>query len=379
MLAVFWSGQSSAETICTYVSTAAEHPLPMDERESNRQVQARVVSEGVASGDRLVEEGKLAEAADVYWNLLNRGFQDRGINYAPRRCLSSDKYQRIANKVRDVVSRLAPRRMEKGYFLDERQSYGDSIERGALRLFLVSNQYDLYIDYAYEYAVNELQERDIYGELAGMVNRRREDLERIRDSGTVYEAQGFQNDQTPLLDEELAAFDKLANFEEKLKAHLAPLYPKITDHLLAEEATHFDDAMKTDGLMPKGQMFGQSNDVLKRGIRRLREHPAELARLRARANARGNVLMTQKQHEGNALITQMQYQQAENYFEMAENDEAAAKAEQLAEAQSDSVIKNVEASVKAVVEKMQKSDEEKATFQDEADEMAAEFGFDLED
>ncbi len=378
-IAMFWSVQVNAKTICTYVTTSPEHPVPLDERESKRQVQARVIPEGVAIGDKLVEDGKLAEAADVYYDLLFGGFWDKGVLHGSGRCLSIDKYQQIADKLRAVVSRLAPRHLEKGYFLDERHSYSGPVERGALRLFLDSNQYDVYIERAYEYAVSELQEGDIDSTLAGMVNRRLEDLERTRNTNIDLEAHGYQNDLTPLLDEELAAFDKLANFEEKLRAHLAPLYPKITDHLLAEEAKNFDDAIKTDGMISQGLMFGRSTDALERGIKRLHAHPEEVARLRTRANARGNTLMTRANTRGNALMTQKQYQLAEDYFEIAENEEAAAKADRLAEAQADTMIKNVEVSVKAVVEKMQKTDKEKAAFEDDTDEMAAEFGFDLED
>jgi len=369
---------AAAETICTYVSTSGEHPVPLDERESNRQVQARVIAEGIAMGDELVDEGKLADAADVYSRLFV-GFQDKGVYYGSERCLSSDEYQRIADKLRAVVSRLAPRREEKGHYLDESHSYGGGVDQGALGLFLDSNQYDVYIERSYEYAESELQERDIDSALAGMAERRLEHLERTMNAGSNLEAHGYQNDLTPLLHEELAAFDKLASFEENLQAHLAPLYPKITDHWLAEESKKFDDAMKTDGLMPKGLMFGSATDALENGIKRLRDHPEEQVRLRARANARGNVLMAQKQYEGNVLMTQLQYQKAEDYFEIAENDEAAAKAGQLMEAQADTAIKSIEASAREAVEKMQKTDEEKAAFDDDTDEMAAEFGFDLDE
>ncbi len=39
----------------------------------------------------------------------------------------------------------------------------------------------------------------------------------------------------------------------------------------------------------------------------------------------------------------------------------------------------MEASLLTDIEKMQKSDEEQSAFQDETDEMAAEFGFDLDE
>ena len=372
------SSATATETICTYINQSGEYPIPMDEREGHRQVQARVKPGFVAEGDNLVGEGQLVAAVAAYDKVFS-GFQYRGVFFDAGRCLSVDFYQGAADKLRAVASAIAEQRRVKGYLLDERHEYGGDMQAGALWLYLASNQYDTFIDHAYEYAVSELQERDIDSDLAGMVSRRLEQLERMQNVGTSIGYRGMENDLTPLLDEELAAFDKLANFAEKLRAHLAPLYPKITDHLLAEEAKNFDDAMKTDGMIPKGLMFGRATDALEDGIERLRGHPEELGRLRARANARGNVLMAQKQHEGNALMTQMQYQEAEHYFEIAENDEAAAKVGQLAEAQADTAIKNIEVSVNAVVEKMQKSDEEQAAFEDEADAMAAEFGFDLED
>lgn len=367
MLAAFWSGQLSAETICTHVSTAGEHPVPLDERESLREVQSRVQPAALAKSDTLVAAGRFAEAVDAYRPIFD-GFVDKGLNYGADRCLSQEFYQRAAIKLRATASRLVTERIEKGRLLNESHSYGGPQESGALELLLNSNQYDRFIEQAFDYAASELSERDIHGALGGLVDWRLRRLEQTRDAGAVYEQAGFDNDLTPLLDEELAAFDKLADFDEKLRAHLAPLYPKITDHWLAEEATNFDDAMKTDGMIPKGLMFGRATDALESGIERLDEHAEELGRLRTRANARGNTLMTQKQ-----------YEQAENYFAIAGNEERAAKAARLAETQHEKTIKNIEASVKAQVEKMQKSDEEKAAFQDEADEMAAEFGFDLED
>lgn len=367
MLAVAWSGQLHAETICTHVSTGGEHPVPLDERESLREVQSRVQPAALAKSETLVAEGRHAEAVDAYRPIFD-GFVDNGLNYGADRCLSQEFYQRAATSLRVVASRLAKERIERGRFLNESHSYGGPQEPGALELLLTSNQYDWFIEQAFDYATSELLERDIHGALGRQVDHRLRQLEQDRDAGGLYGQPGFVNDLTPLLDEELAAFDKLADFEEKLRAHLAPLYPKITDHWLAEEAKNFADAGRTDGMIPKGMMFGRATTALENGIERLDEHPEELGRLRTRANTRGNTLMTQKQ-----------YEQAENYFEIAGNEERAARAARLAETQHEKTIKSIEASVKAQVEKMQKSDEEKAAFQDEADEMAAEFGFDLED
>ena len=364
---------TATETICTYVSTSAEHPVPLDERESIRQIQAWLLPEHIARGDEFAAAGQPRQAAVAYFRVFG-SMQDRGVYYGTERCLSKEFYQRVADKLKVVASQTAAELIGQGIY-DDRSRSGD--QPSALRLLLMSNQYDEFIEHGFEYAADELLEMEVG--LPSMAQIRLREIEQTQNQGDAYRMANYENDLTPLLDEELAAFDKLANFEEKLRAHLAPLYPKITDHWLAEEAKNFDDAMKTDGMFPKGQMLGRATDALKNGIDRLRGHPEELVRLRARANAHGKVLMAQKQYEGNVLMTQMQYQAAEDYFEIAENNEAAAKAGQLVEAQADTAIKNIEVSVNEAVEKMQKTDEEKAAFEDDTDEMAAEFGFDLEE
>lgn len=279
-----------------------------------------------------------------------------------------DFYQGAADKLSVVASELAEQRSAKGHLLDEPHEYGGDVQHGALRLYLASNQYELFIDHAISYAESELQQRDIDSALVSLAKSRLDELERTREIGTEAHNRQYVNDLTPLLDEELAAFDELARFEGQLRAHLAPLYPKITDHWLAEEERSFSDAIKTDGMIPKGMMFGRATDALERGIKRLREHPEEVARLKGRSNTRGNTLMLREQ-----------YQPAEEYFEIAGNDDLAAKASRLAETQQYAWAEKMEASIKTDIEKMQKSDDEQAAFEEETDEMAKEFGFDLEE
>jgi hypothetical protein len=339
----------------------------MDERESTRQVQARMMPGLVAEGDKLAGEGELAAAVAAYAGVF-KGYQYAGFYSDARRCLPVDFYQGAANKLRVVASELAEQRRAKGHLLDDPHEYGGDVQRGALRLYLASNQYGLFIDHAISYAESELQQRDTDRVLVGLAKNRLDELERTRGIGTEAHNRQYENDLTPLLDEELAAFDELARFEEQLRAHLAPLYPKVTDHWLAQEERSFSDAIKTDGVIPKGMMFGRATDALQRGIKRLREHPDEVARLKERASTRGNTLMTREQ-----------YQPAEEYFEIAGNDDLAAKAGRLAETQQFAWVEKVEASIKTDIAKMQKSDDEQAAFEEETDEMAKEFGFDLEE
>ena len=358
---------ASAETICTELIRGPDGSIPMDERESSRQVQARIMPDRITEGDKLAGEGELDAAVEAYAGVFS-GYQYAGFYASASRCLPMEFYQGAADKLRAVASELAEQRRTKGYLLDEPHEYGGDYQRGALRLYLTSNQYDLFVNHATSYAESELLQRDIDGALVGLVESRLDELQRARELGTEAHYRQYVNDLTPLLDEELAAFDKLAGFEEQLTAHLTPLYPKVTDHWLAEEERNFREAIKTDGMIPKGIIFGRATDALKRGVKRQHRHPEEVVRLERRANTRGNTLMSREQ-----------YQPAEDYFEIAGNDDLAAKARRLAETQQHAWAENVEASIKTDIEKMQKSDDEQAAFQEETDEMAKEFGFDLEE
>lgn len=362
------SSAAATETICTSIIQAGEYPIPMDEREGNRQVQGRVLPGLVAEGDKMLGEDKQVAAMNAYAKVLAGYFNYRNVMFGPERCLPTDFYQKAADKFRVVASAIAEQRRVKGHLLDETHDYSGDTQAGALRLYLLSNQYDAFVDFALDYAMTELLERDIERALAQLADSRLEQLEQVQSAGTSVGHRGLENDLTPLLNEELAAFEKLADFEETLRAHLAPLYPKITDHWLAEEGKHYGDAVNTDGIIPKGLMFGRATDALERGIKRLGAHPEEVARLKSRASARGKTLMTQEQ-----------YEPAEAYFEIAGNDELAERAGQLAETQQLAWAETMESSIKSDIEKMQKSEEEQAAFQEEADEMAAEFGFDLEE
>ena len=371
---------AAAETICTELIRGPDGSIPLDERESSRQVQARIMPGLIAEGDKLAGEGKLAAAVEAYGGVF-RGYQYAGFYASASRCLPVDFYRGAADKLRAAASELAEQRRTKGYLLDEPHDYGGDIQRGALKLYLISNQYDSFINHAISYAESELQQRDIDSELVSLVENRLDELERTREMGTEAHYRQYVNDLTPLLDEELTAFTKLAGFDKKLAAHLAPLYPKITDHWLAEEAASFNEAIKTDGMIQKEMLHAQATGALEAGVRRLARHPQQVARLEARANVRGEALM-KKGHEntpGGGLMIKNHYASARDYFKIAGNQEQYTIADRLAEQRQESTAKKMEASLRMDIKKMQKSDEEQSAFQDETDEMAAEFGFDLDE
>lgn len=371
----------AAETICTELIRGPDGSIPIDERESARQVQARVKPGVIAEGDRLAGEGKLAEAVEAYAGAFG-GYWYVGFYSDAGRCLPMSFYRKAADKLRVVASELAEQRTTKGHLLDESHEYGGDFQRGALRLYLTSNQYDSFVREAFAYADAEFLERDIDEQLIGMVRGRLSELEQYRNAAS--DRVGYVDDRTPLLDEELAAFTKLAGFDEKLAARFAPRYSEITDHWLAEESRHFDAFVKTDGAMPKGMLHGQATGALEAGVRRLAEHPQQLSRLKARANVRGKTLMKMASADagGEALMGLMMkdyYAYGRDYFEIAGNQEQYAKADRLSEERQESVAKKMEVSIRSDVEKMQKTDKEQAAFQEETDAMAREFGFDLDE
>jgi len=367
-LAASWSVPLHAATLCTHIIQAAEYPIPMDERESERQVQARIKPEFVADADKLASDGELAAAVDVYAKVFS-GFSYRGLFFGNYRCLPTSFYEDAADRVRSAATELAAQRMSRGYFLDERHEYGGDTRDGALWLFLVSNQYDAFTEHAFDYATSEIRERDIDHELGDMVQRRLTALDRMRQyDSTAW--RDLEDDSTQMLDAELAAFDKLADFDARLRAHLAPRYPEITDFWLAEETRHHDELVRTGNKTMFGLEMGAGAPVvaLEEGVQRLEAHPIQVERLTTRANSRGE-----------AFMATGQYAIARDYFEVAGNSEAFARADELATDKMDRQAREVTTALEADVEKFQKTEEEKASFEKDTDEMAREFGFDLDE
>lgn len=356
-----------ANTLCTRIIQSPEYPVPMAERESDRQVQAHVLPGFVADGDRLAGQGRLADAVASYARVFS-GFQYKGTYPGNSRCLSKDFYQEVADKLRAVASRLAEQRSAKGYMLDESHEYGGEFQRGALRLYLTSNQYDEFVSKAFAYAASELRERDIDRELAGLVNNRLDELRRQRERGTEAHNRGLVNDLTPLLDEELAAFDQLSDFEARLAVHLAPLYPKLADQCLAEEEQLHSQLVTVDSPVVANMRFGVGLGDFENCVDRLAKHPTQMARLQTRANERGQAFMAADRFEIAAV-----------YFEVADNESGRARADDLAKRQQEQRVSEMVKGVEADLAKMQKSEDEKAAFEKEAEDMAAEFGFDLDE
>ncbi len=241
-------------------------------------------------------------------------------------------------------------------------------QHGVLRLYLTSNQYERYVEQAIAYAESELPEGDIDRELVSLVDNRLDELKRMRENGTEAHNRQYVNDLTPLLDEELAAFEKLGGFEEKLMAHLKPLYPRVTDHWLAEEMRHYQQLNTSDDFISQMMLRDKVRNTLEAGIDRMENHPAEVERLKSRANERGK-----------AFMAAGRYEVAEAYFDAAGNEKERAHAERLAERRNEEQFGKLAQSVEADLREMQKSEDEKAAFEKDTEDMAAEFGFDLDE
>jgi len=364
--AILSTERSLASTVCTVISTAEEMPIPMAERESDRTVRTRFLTSLMERGDKQANKGRLAGAAKYYLDVF-KPFRNNGLNYGPDRCAEPRIYQQAADKLRAVAIPYAKKLMAEGYYETARKY--DKLQGGALYLLLHSNSYELFIEHSFAYAVSELPERDVDAYLQGLVDWRLKWLRQVADT-SVWGRLGLVDDTAPLLNEEQAAFTRLADFSKRLRAHLKPLYPKITDHWLAEEARLHRDLVAEEGFLISMQLMSLAPGAISNGLNRLGKHPGEVKRLLSRGNARGE-----------AFMSQQKYDLARAYFKVTGNDERWVRADEQARRNEQERVKEVKSAAEAYVEKMkknQKTDAEKAAFEEEADAMAEEFGFDFE-
>jgi len=361
---VLVAGESSAISLCTSVPDHEAYPVPMDERESDRTIRNRLFNGLIERGDTQAAKGRPGRAAAYYLGVF-APFQHNGFSYGPRRCADPSIYQQAADKLRTVAIPYAEKLIADGEY--ESAGKYDELRGGALYLLLYSNSYDAFIKNSFEYAVRELPDRDVDGYLQGLIDGRLRKLRSAADTTAFTHSGYYVDDTAPLLDEERAAFDELADFQSQLQAHLKPLYPKITDSRLDEEANSYRELNAHDAEFVQMQNAQYGIDALGQGLSRLRNHPAEVRRLKARGNERGEALMAREK-----------YALARLYFDVAGNDEAKARADSLAEQDAEERLVRLKSDAQELIDNMQKTDAEKAEFEAEADAMAKEFGFDLE-
>lgn len=356
-IAILGSDESLGFTIC----------------ESSGALRSRLFATLIERGDAQASRGRLAEAASYYLRVF-QPFQHDGSSYSPQRCAEQRIYQDAADKLRTVAEPHAEQLIDKGHYLTEESPREIRSTGGALNLLLFANSYDAFIEHSLEYAANEIRERDIDKKLQGLVDSRLRRLKTTANNSGMVHA-GYIDDTSPLLDEELVAFEKLSGFQERLRTHLKPLYPKITDYWLAVETKNHNDLVAFSNDMrqslldiQQSRLIASATGAIGAGITRLAKHPREIKRLQDRANERGKTFMSQEK-----------YTAARAYFKVAGNDKRWAQTDTLVRRDEQESLEKIKAATLADVEKMQKTDEGKAAFEEEAADMAKEFGFDLDD
>jgi hypothetical protein len=368
MAALMLPAMTNADTICTHEPRFVDGAGGEVQAESQRAVKSRILGEYIEYGDAALARNRLTDAV-YYYAKVFKPFAIKGRNFSAERCASQSLYEEAAEKLGGVASRLAAEELAQGHYLP-----GESPNKirghpgGALSLFLIGNDYDAFVEQSFDYAAHELRERDIQNKLTGLASQRLRELEATRGFGDGYRHTDLQDDTSPLLEAELAAFDKLKDLDTRLTAHLAPLYPAITDYWLEEEARRYRDLTARDSELQQSLLVDHAAGALADGIARLKRFPDEVGRLTSRGNKRGD-----------ALMDQQRYAMARAYFDAVGNEERHARANALTRRAEQATVRELKDKLQADIQKMQKTDEEKAAFEEDTDDMAAEFGFDLED
>ena len=189
---------------------AAEFAPAIDQSERYRETQRDHIVRLLDTGDEEAVSCLYAEATLTFYSIFQPGLCGEP-SLGLRRVAPLELYEDAASKLRMVATKYAEQLIECRYFLaGESPDNLVGIPRGALNLYLISNQYEVFAKFALHYAAEEFGRRDIKRFLMSSVRARLSHLESVQRCAT-------------LLDEEQEAFPKLADFETKLHAHLAPL------------------------------------------------------------------------------------------------------------------------------------------------------------
>jgi len=181
-------------------------PVPGQE-ERAREAQQNHIHRLLRIGKDQASRLRYREATLTYYSIFEPDLYDQpGLGL--RRVAPLELYEKAASRLRVAATHYAEELAECGCLLA-----GDSHEgvigvpRGALNLYLISNQYDLFTRHALQYAQEEQTKRDIKRFLMSSVRAR---LSHLR----------YVEACAPLLSEERQAFDALADFEADLCAYL---------------------------------------------------------------------------------------------------------------------------------------------------------------
>lgn len=196
------------------MNAAVDFASAVDQSERERERQRAHIVGLLKTGDEEAGSRRYAEATFTYYSVFQPGLRGEP-GHGLWRVAPTALYQEAASKLRPVATRYAEQLIERRCFLAGESPDGAvGVPRGALNLYLISNQYEVFTKRALQYAAEEFTKRDIKRFLMSSVRARLDHLSNVQACAT-------------LLSEENEAFEALTNFEGKLRAHLAPFYRKL--------------------------------------------------------------------------------------------------------------------------------------------------------
>lgn len=186
---------------------AAEFAPAIDQSERDRETQRDHIVRLLDTGDEEARSCLYAEATLTYYSIFQPGLCGEP-SFGLRRVAPLELYEEAASRLRMVATKYAEQLIECRYFLAG-ESPDDlvGIPRGALNLYLISNQYEVFAKTALQFVAEELSKRNINRFLMSSVRARLDYLRSVRAC-------------TILLKEEQDALENLDNFESRLYAYL---------------------------------------------------------------------------------------------------------------------------------------------------------------
>ncbi len=180
---------------------------PVDHSACDRARQCDHIERLLDAGDKEVSLGRYPEATLSYYSVFQPelcGAREFGL----RRVASMDLFEEAASRLRVVASRYAEELLERRCLLAGESPDGPiGVPRGALNLYLISNQHEVFTEHALQYAFAERRTRNINRFLASSVRARLLHLQDVSQCA-------------PLLREEQETIAGLAGFEQKMHARL---------------------------------------------------------------------------------------------------------------------------------------------------------------
>ncbi len=179
----------------------------VDRSECDRESQCDHIARLLDGGEEEVSLGRYAEATLSYYSIFQPelcGTREFGL----RRVAPMHLFEEAASRLRVVASRYAEELLERRCLLAGESPDGPiGVPRGALNLYLISNQHDVFTEQALQYAFEERRKRNINRFLASSVRARLFHLQNVSRCA-------------PLLREERDSIRGLSGFEQKMHAWL---------------------------------------------------------------------------------------------------------------------------------------------------------------